>query len=104
MGDDGGLLRLVGTAMARLAEAETMLLRASLTTARAWREVAELLPRIGALLDVVHRHQTTRPRLFESITVNPADAVTCGVGFADLSGFTALTHVLSPAELSTVDW
>ena len=26
----------------------------------------------------------------------------CGVGFADLSGFTALTHVLSPAELSSV--
>ena len=26
----------------------------------------------------------------------------CGVGFADLSGFTALTHVLSHAELSTL--
>jgi class 3 adenylate cyclase len=114
MGDDGGILRLIGTAMARLAEAETMLLRTSrpdfwitrshdeLITAQTWREVAELLPRIGALLDVVHRHQTTRPRLFESITVNPSESVTCGVGFADLSGFTALTHVLSPAELSTL--
>jgi class 3 adenylate cyclase len=28
--------------------------------------------------------------------------VECGVGFADLSGFTALTHVLSPGELSTL--
>jgi class 3 adenylate cyclase len=114
LGDDGGLLRLIGTAMSRLAEAETTLLRASrpdfwitrshdeLTTAIAWREVAELLPRIGAMLDVVHRHQTTRPRLFESVTLNPSESVTCGVGFADLSGFTALTHVLSPGELSTL--
>jgi class 3 adenylate cyclase len=114
LGDDGGLLRLVGAAMARLAEAETTLLRTSrpdfwitrshdeLTTAQAWREVAELIPRIGALLDVVHRHHTTRPRLFESVTLNPSESVTCGVGFADLSGFTALTHVLSPAELSTL--
>ncbi|MGW4098153.1 adenylate/guanylate cyclase domain-containing protein [Mycobacterium sp. NPDC004974] len=114
LGDDGGLLRLIGSAMTRLAEAETTLLRTSrpdfwitrshdeLTTARAWREVAELIPRIGALLDTVHRHQTTRPRLFESVTLNPAGSVTCGVGFADLSGFTALTHVLSPAELSTL--
>ena len=114
MGDDGGLLRLIGAAMARLAEAEVTLLRTSrpdfwitrsqdeLTTAQAWRDVAELIPGIGAMLDIVHRHQTTRPRLFESVTVNPSESVTCGVGFADLSGFTALTHVLSPAELSTL--
>ncbi len=114
MGDDGGLLRLIGGALARLAEAETTLLRTTrpdfwitrsqdeLTTARAWREVAELLPGIGAMLDVVHRHHTTRPRLFESVTANPSESVTCGVGFADLSGFTALTHVLSAAELSTL--
>ena len=50
MGDDGGLLRVIGAAMARLAEAETTRLRTSrpdfwitlshdeLTTARAWRE------------------------------------------------------------------
>jgi len=98
MGDDGGLLRLIGAAMARLAEAEVTLLRTSrpdfwitrsqdeLTTAQAWRDVAELIPGIGAMLDIVHRHQTTRPRLFESVTVNPSESVTCGVGFADLSG------------------
>ena len=114
MGDDGGLLRLIGAAMARLAEAEVTLLRTSrpdiwitrsqdeLTTAQAWRDVAEVIPRIGSLLDVVHRHHTTRPRLFESVTLNPSESVTCGVGFADLSGFTALTHVLSPAELTTL--
>ena len=59
MGDDGGLLRLIGAAMARLAEAEVTLLRTSrpdfwitrsqdeLTTAQAWRDVAEVIPRHG---------------------------------------------------------
>ncbi len=114
MGDDGGLLRLIGAAMARLAEAETALLRITrpdfwitrtndeLTTARAWRELAEMIPRLGSLLDIVHRHQLTRPNLFTNITDNPSASVECGVGFADLSGFTALTHVLSTEELSAL--
>ena len=114
MGDDGGLLRLIGAAMARLAEAETGLLRTTrpdfwitrsndeLVTARAWRELAEMIPRIGSLLDIVHRHQLTRPNLFTNIVSNPSESVECGVGFADLSGFTALTHVMSPRELSTL--
>jgi class 3 adenylate cyclase len=114
MGDDGGLLRLIGSAMGRLAEAETTLLRISrpdfwitrshdeLTTARAWRELAELIPRVGSMFDVVHRHQLTRPNLFSNVVSDPSASVKCGVGFADVSGFTALTHVLSPAELSTL--
>ncbi len=114
MGDDGSLLRIIGAATARLAEAETALLRTTrpdfwitrshdeLTTARAWRELAELIPRIGSLLDIVHRHQLTRPNLFTNIVSNPSASVECGVGFADLSGFTALTQVMSPSELSTL--
>ena len=114
MGDIEGLLRLISSAGARLAEAETTLLRSSrpdfwitrsrdeLTTARAWREIAELIPRIGSLLDVVHRHQLTRPNLFENIVSDPSSSVACGVGFADLSGFTALTQVLRSAELSAL--
>ena len=51
---------------------------------------------------MVHRHQLTRPNLFSNVVNDPAASVECGVGFADLSGFTALTHVLSPAELSTL--
>jgi class 3 adenylate cyclase len=114
IGDDGGLLRLIGAAMTRLAEAETTLLRTSrpdfwitrshdeLTTARAWRELAELIPRVGSMIDIVHRHQLTRPNLFANVVSNPSTSVECGVGFADLSGFTALTHVMSPAELSSL--
>ena len=109
-----GLLRLIGAATARLAEAETEVLRISrpdfwitrsrdeLTTARAWRELAALIPRMGALIDVVHRHQVTRPNLFQNVVSDPSGSVTCGVGFADLSGFTALTRVMSRAELSTL--
>ena len=32
----------------------------------------------------------------------PSASLVCGVGFADLSGFTALTQLLTPAELSTM--
>ena len=116
MGEAGaaGLLRLIGAAMARLAEAETGVLRNAapdfwitrshdeLTTARTWRALAELIPRVGAMLDAVHRHQLTRPNLFENVISDPSASVACGVGFADLSGFTELTQVLSAAELSTL--
>jgi class 3 adenylate cyclase len=116
MGDDGasGVLRVIGAAMSRLAEAETAVLRAArpdfwigrshdeLTTAQAWRALAELIPRVGATLDVVHRHHLTRPYLFENMVSDPSSSVACGVGFADLSGFTTLTQVLTPAELSAL--
>ncbi len=32
----------------------------------------------------------------------PAASLVCGVGFADLSGFTALTQRMTPAELSAM--
>ncbi len=116
MGEDGasGVLRVIGAAMSRLAEAETAVLRTArpdfwigrshdeLTTARTWLALAELIPRVGAMLDVVHRHHLTRPYLFENMVSDPSSSVACGVGFADLSGFTALTQVLTPAELSAL--
>jgi class 3 adenylate cyclase len=116
MGDDGvdGVLRVIGAAMSRLAEAETTVLRTAapdfwltrshdeVATARTWRAIAGLIPRAGALLDVVHRHHLTRPNLFTNIVSNPSESVECGVGFADLSGFTALTHVMSQRNLSTL--
>ncbi len=115
VGQDGalGLLRVLGAAMARLAEAEATMIRAGtpdiqmththdeLSTAQAYRSVAEFIPRIGALIDVVHRHHLTSARThFEGVLRDTSSAVVCGVGFADLSGFTALTQALTPAELS----
>lgn len=115
VGQDGahGLLRVLGVAMARLAEAESTMIRAGtpdiqmththdeLATAQAYRAVAEFVPRLGALIDVVHRHHLISARThFEDVLRDTSAAVVCGVGFADLSGFTALTQALTPAQLS----
>lgn len=115
VGEDGalGLLRVLGAAMARLAEAESTMIRAGmpdiqmththdeLATAQAYRAVAEFVPRLGALIDTVHRHHLTSARTyFEGVIQDTSAAVTCGIGFADLSSFTALTQSLTPAQLS----
>ena len=115
VGEDGafGLLRVLGAAMARLAEAEGTMIRAGtpdiqmnythdeLATAQAYRSVAEFVPRIGALIDVVHRHHLTSARTyFEGVLLDTSASVVCGIGFADLSSFTALTQTLTPAQLS----
>ncbi len=115
LGDEAafGFLRVLGSVMARLAEAESAFLRArapdiqmqhthdELATARAYRAAAEFIPRIGALIDVVHRHHLISARThFERVIRGSSVSVVCGVGFADLSGFTALTQTLTPAELS----
>ncbi|OSC41821.1 adenylate/guanylate cyclase domain-containing protein [Mycobacterium decipiens] len=114
VGEDGafGLLRVLGAAMARLAEAESTMIRASspniqmththneLATARAYRTAAEFVPRIGALIDTVHRHHLTSARTyFEGVIRDTSASVTCGIGFADLSSFTVLTQALTPAQL-----
>jgi class 3 adenylate cyclase len=108
-----GILRVAGAAMARLAEAESTMIRAAmpdiqmththdeLATAQAYRAIAEFIPRIGALIDIVHRHHLTSARThFEGVLRDTSASVVCGIGFADLSGFTALTQALTPAQLS----
>jgi class 3 adenylate cyclase len=117
VGEEGafGLLRVLGAAMARLAEAESTMIRAGtpdiqmththdeLATAQAYRAVAEFVPRIGALIDVVHRHHLASARThFEGVIRDTTASVVCGIGFADLSGFTALTRALTPAQLSAL--
>jgi class 3 adenylate cyclase len=105
VGQDGafGLLRVLGAAMARLAEAESTMTHThdELATAQAYRSVAEFVPRLGALIDIVHRHHLIGARThFEGVLRDTSAAVVCGVGFADLSGFTVLTQALTPAQLS----
>lgn len=110
-----GFLRVLGASIARLAEAESSMIRAGvpdlwlghtgdeLATAQAYRNVAEYIPRIGAMMDAVHRHHLTSTRTFvEGLIPGPSPNLVCGVGFVDLSGFTALTQMLTPAELSTL--
>jgi class 3 adenylate cyclase len=117
MGPDAadGYLRVLGSTVARLAEAISSVIRTArpkmwlghtgdeLSTARVYREAAEMVPRIGAMIDAVHRHHLVSTRTFiESVVTGPSASVVCGVGFADLSGFTALTQTLTPAELSAL--
>ncbi len=110
-----GLLRVIGASIARVAEAESSVIRAGvpdlwlghtgdeLTTAQAYRNVAQYIPRLGAMMDAVHRHHLTSTRTFvEGLVPGPSPSLVCGVGFVDLSGFTALTQMLTPAELSTL--
>jgi class 3 adenylate cyclase len=115
MGPDAadGFLRVLGANVARVAEAISSMIRMSqpkmwlgltgdeLATAQVYREAAEFVPRIGAMIDAVHRQHLVSTRTFiEGVVSGPSDSLVCGVGFADLSGFTALTQQLTPAELS----
>jgi class 3 adenylate cyclase len=115
MGDDAadGYLRVLGASVARLAEAASSMIRTStprlwlghtgdeLATAQAYREVAEFIPRLGQMIDAIHRHHLVSTRTFvEGMARGPSAGLVCGIGFADLSGFTALTQALTPAELS----
>jgi class 3 adenylate cyclase len=117
MGGDAadGFLRVLGATVARLAEAISSMIRTSqpklwlghtgdeLATATAYREVTEFVPRVGAMIDAVHRHHLVSTRTFiEGVVSGPSASLLCGVGFADLSGFTALTQTLTPAELSAM--
>jgi adenylate cyclase len=109
------LLRVLGASMARLAEAGSTALRLGLpdiqmehsgdefTTAQAYRVVGEFIPRLAVLIDAVFRHHTISARAyFEGVIRDTSATVTCGIGFADLTGFTALTQRLSPTELSNL--
>jgi class 3 adenylate cyclase len=109
------LLRVVGSSMARLSEAVASMIRANtpdiqieqshdeFRTARAYRAAAEFVPRLGALMDAVHRHHLRNTRMyFEQVARADPATVECGVGFADLSGFTSLTQTLGIPELTAL--
>jgi class 3 adenylate cyclase len=114
VGDDAALafLRVLGNAMARLAEAGGTMTRIAqpnllvthsgdeLTTAKAYRAVTEITHRFGVLIDAVFRRHIVSARThFEGVITDASASVTCGIGFADLTGFTALTQILTPTEL-----
>ena len=117
VGDDAalGLLRVLGATMARLSEAGATVIRVGqpeiqmththdeLTTAQAYRSAAGFIPRLAKLIDAVFRHHTISARTyFEGVIRDTTASVLCGVGFADLTGFTALTQRLTPEELTNL--
>lgn len=108
-----GVLRVLGASMARFAEAVSSAIRAGVpaiqlnytedeaTTARAYAAVTNFVPRVGRFIDVVHRQHLESARMyFEDVLRDTSPTVHCGVGFVDLSGFTSLTQLLNPSELS----
>lgn len=113
-----GVSRVVGAALARITEAESSAMRAGMegvidlgvtgdevVTAKAYATVTRLVPRIGQMLDTLHRQHLEATRVhFEGIDREHAErtAFTCGVGFADLSGFTRLSQQLPLGSLSAV--
>lgn len=114
VGDDQALafLRVLGNTMARLAETGATMARMAqpdilvgvsgdeLTTAKAFRAIAEITHRLGVLNDAVFRRHIVSARdHFEHVITDASANLTCGVGFADVSGFTMLTQTLTPVEL-----
>ena len=111
-----GMSRVIGAGMGRLAEAESAAMRVGLdgqvdrghtgsevTTGRAYALVAEMVPRIGNVLDTVHRHHIEAARRhFELVAPGYDDALRCGVGFADLSDFTQMSQEMPLAALSVL--
>lgn len=115
VGDESALvfLRVMGNAMARLAEAGSTMVRLAQpdilmghsgdehTTARTYRAIGEATARFSKLIDVVWRQHLNSARIhLEGVLTDASASVTCGIGFADLTGFTALTQRLNTDELS----
>ena len=91
-----------GGTMARIAQPDLQMSHTGdeLTTAKAYREITEITHRFGGLIDAVFRQHIVSARShFERVITDTSASVTCGIGFADLSGFTMLTQMLTPAEL-----
>lgn len=110
-----GVLRVLGASMARFAEAVSSGIRGGvpaiqlnytadeLTTARAYAGLTSFVPRMGRLIDAVHRQHLESARMyFEDVLRDTSPTVHCGVGFVDLSGFTSLTQLMTPQELSVL--
>lgn len=107
-----GILRVIGAATARVAEAAAVIMRTRVDeiavsrsgsearTAQAYKEVGALVPRIGQVLDLVHRRHIEQARRHLEQLVGDERGLLCGIGFADMSGYTALSEVLSLGELS----
>lgn len=108
--------RVIGSSMARIAEVEVGLLRANVeaplraagagdfVVARTLAGlVGELLPRISALIDGVHRQHldiAARSQVFMDLE-GGLDTADVTIGFTDLMDFTAWSEKLAPNELSS---
>jgi class 3 adenylate cyclase len=108
------LVRITGGATASMAEAETALLRSAieapligsqdyLEIARSYvAMVTEMLPRLAAAIDTLHRHHLySVGRRYSDAGASPSstNTVDLAIGFADLSGYTRLSARLDAGAL-----
>jgi class 3 adenylate cyclase len=99
------LLRTMGEAVGRVAEAEVALLRSNIEAplaqrrqfvdvARTYRDVAQaVLPRVALVLDAMHRHHLQAiGRRYSDVNAIPStlNVVQLAVGFADIAGYTGM--------------
>jgi class 3 adenylate cyclase len=111
------LVRTAGEAVARIAEAEIALLRSNVEAPLAaegqYEEVArtyaaaasQLVPRVTNMIDTLHRNQLeliARRYSTANAPTSTANVVELAVGFADIAGYTGLSHSLDAPELSTM--
>jgi class 3 adenylate cyclase len=109
------LVRTMGEAIGRVAEAEVALLRSDVEAplvedqklvevARAYIDVAnDVFPRIHQTLDTLHRHHLQAiGRRYSDVGAPPSalNVVQLAVGFADLAGYTGMWQERSPHELA----
>jgi class 3 adenylate cyclase len=109
------LMRTMGEAVGRLAEAEVALLRSNieaplaeqrqfLDVARTYQAVAEaVLPRIADVFDSLHRHHLQAiGRRYSDVNAptSPLNVVQLAVGFADIAGYTGMWRDLEPRRLA----
>ena len=111
------LVRTTGEAVGRIAEAEIALLRSNVEAPLAARgqfeDVArlyttaaqQLFPRVTDVIDVFHRHQLEligRRYSDVSAPTSSTNVVELAVGFADIAGYTGLSHQLDASELAAM--
>jgi len=111
------LVRTTGEAIARVSEAEIALLRSKIEAplvgtgnlvevARSYAAVADnLFPQVTGAIEVFHRHQLEAiGRRYSDVSAptSSANVVELAVGFADIAGYTGLSHQLDPAELASM--
>lgn len=111
------LVRTAGEAIARVSEAEIALLRSKIEApltgtgnlvdvARGYAAVADnLFPQVTGLIDVFHRRQLEAiGRRYSDVSAptSSANVVELTVGFADIAGYTGLSHQLDPTELANM--
>jgi class 3 adenylate cyclase len=108
------LVRIMGSATASMAEAETALLRSAIEAPLVDEQdyvkiaqsyvamVTEMFPQVSAAVDTLHRHHLDSVgRRYSDSGASPTrtNAVDLAIGFADLSGYTSLSGRLDPGAL-----